>query len=273
MVDEKPEVIKQEMDQTRSALVEKIETLEQQVAQTVQQATNAVSSTVEQVKDVVGSTTEAVQSVVGSTTDAVQSVVGSTTEAVESTVSTVKETFNLSGHIDRHPWLALGGAVMAGFMAGKLIGPLHRTRSHTGGQDWTSWEQPRSYAQPEPQPQPQPQAEQKSQSSSLLSGLSGLLDKPLNLAKGVAVASLFSVLRDVVAQSLPDEWSKQFVTTVEDLNKKFGGLSLGPVKHDNGHTSDRGDGHHGERDHAKMAGQMGATERQGQESLGPVHRR
>jgi len=259
MVDEKPEVIKQEMEETRSSLVEKIETLEQQVAQTVHQATSAVSSTVETVKDVVGSTTEAVQS-----------VVDSTTEAVQSTVETVKGTFDLSAHIDRHPWAAFGAAVAAGFAAGKLIPPPRTTRSHTG-QDWSSWAQSQSRAQPQPEPQPQP--ERQSQSSSMLSGLSSLLEKPLDMAKGLAVGALFSVIRDVVSQSLPDEWSKQLAATVEDLNKQFGGLALEPIKHDNGHSSERGDGQHGERYQSKVAGQMGATDWQGQESLGPTHRR
>jgi phosphate uptake regulator len=74
-MDDSPEVIRLQMEETRASLSEKLETLEQQVVGTVQDARAAVTDTVETVK-----------------------------EAVHETVETVKDTFDIGAQMQRHPW-------------------------------------------------------------------------------------------------------------------------------------------------------------------------
>src|SRR5262249_38838293 len=90
-MDDSPEVIRQQMEETRAALSEKLETLEQQVVGTVKDARAAVTDTVETVKG-----------------------------AVHDTVETVKETFDVSRQVERHPWAMLGGSIALGFLGGRL---------------------------------------------------------------------------------------------------------------------------------------------------------
>jgi ElaB/YqjD/DUF883 family membrane-anchored ribosome-binding protein len=115
-MDHEAEVIKQQMEQTRSALVEKLETLEEQVASTVRSTTEAVSDTVEAVKGAVEGTVHSVE-------NSVEAVKETFSESVES----VKETFNLSRQVEQRPWMMMGGGVVVGYLAGCLLqGASHK---------------------------------------------------------------------------------------------------------------------------------------------------
>jgi ElaB/YqjD/DUF883 family membrane-anchored ribosome-binding protein len=102
-MENEPEVIRQQMNETRASLAEKLETLEQQVVGTVQGATASVTETVENMRDAVK--------------DTVASVQGSVRETVE----TVKDTFDLSQAVYRHPWIAVGCSAAAGYFIGSLL--------------------------------------------------------------------------------------------------------------------------------------------------------
>jgi len=109
-MDHEAEVIKQQMEQTRSALAEKLETLEEQVAATVRSTTEAVSDTVDAVKGAVEGTVQSVENSV----DAVK-------ETFSESVESVKETFNLSHQMHERPWVMMGGGVVVGYLAGCLL--------------------------------------------------------------------------------------------------------------------------------------------------------
>jgi ElaB/YqjD/DUF883 family membrane-anchored ribosome-binding protein len=102
-MDNESQVIHQQMAETRTALQDKLETLEQQVKETVQNATEAVTETVSTVKEVVHETVETVK------------------ESVQDTVETVKETFDLRQQVERHPWTMFFGAAAIGFIGGRLL--------------------------------------------------------------------------------------------------------------------------------------------------------
>src|SRR5262249_47026222 len=103
-MDDKTEVICHNIEETRSALSDKVEALEEQVVDTVQGTTSAVAETVDTVKEAVQETVEQVR------------------ETVQGTVEAVKETFDIRLQYERHPWLMFGGSVGLGFLAGKLLG-------------------------------------------------------------------------------------------------------------------------------------------------------
>jgi len=98
-----PDVIQQQMMETRTSLSEKVTQLEEQVMGTVQSATDAMQTTVEKVKD------------------SVKDVTSSVEESVTSMRDTVRQTFDISSHVRERPWLALGAAVVTGFVTGRLL--------------------------------------------------------------------------------------------------------------------------------------------------------
>lgn len=116
MVNE-PEVIKQQMEETRSSLADKLETLEQHVLGTVHDTTSAVSNTAEMVTDAVEGTVESVK-------ETVENVKESFMETVESVKETVRDTFDLRLQAERHPWGVVGGSVAVGFAVGYLMPKL-----------------------------------------------------------------------------------------------------------------------------------------------------
>jgi ElaB/YqjD/DUF883 family membrane-anchored ribosome-binding protein len=95
--------VEHQIKETRSHLAEQVEALEHHVGDMVHDATTAVSATIESVKETVGKTVDTVQ------------------EAVKGTVSSVKHALDLGGHIRRHPWLMLAGAVALGYVCGNLF--------------------------------------------------------------------------------------------------------------------------------------------------------
>jgi len=101
------EVIRDEMEQTRANLADKLGALEEQVRETVSSASETVTSTVEGVKDVVNNVTE--------------------------TVENVTEAFDVSKQIDRHPWVAMGVAMAAGFVTAQLLGGSRSTAAPMRG--------------------------------------------------------------------------------------------------------------------------------------------
>jgi len=113
-----PEVIEQQMDETRHALTEKVAALEHQVVDTVQTATQAVQDTVETVKSAVQ---ETVTSVKDSVQDSVTAVKDTVQDSVSAVKENVKETFDVKHHVQENPYLMVGGAVVAGLITGLLV--------------------------------------------------------------------------------------------------------------------------------------------------------
>lgn len=99
-------VIRQQIEETKLQLTDKLECLEQQVSQTVQSAGDAVAATVE----------------------AVQETVESVTGAVEGAVHSVGEAFDLRQQIEDHPLLVLGGAAALGYIAAECVTAYERAQ-------------------------------------------------------------------------------------------------------------------------------------------------
>jgi len=97
------DVIRNQMLETRTALTEKLEALQETVVNAVQGTTDSVTETVQNVKD------------------AVEDTVSSVTESVQETVHTVKSTFDIGQHVENHPWAMFGGAVALGYLGGQLL--------------------------------------------------------------------------------------------------------------------------------------------------------
>jgi len=244
---EEPEVtankIEHELEETRHSLADKLSQLGEKITGTVEN----VEHTVENVTETASETVEAVKETVSGTVETVK-------ETVAGTVETVRETFNLQRQMQERPWLVLGGAFALGFIGGKLI-DVARPRSSYRGGDWqqrqegfasgTSGYRPASesaypqqaggqysggqYASEEYAPG-QYSSRQSSSGSSWFSGIMDRFGSEINTLKGLAIGSLFGVVRDMVAQKLPESLKGEVTGVLDNMASHAGGKPIqGPV--------------------------------------------
>jgi len=209
-MENEPEVIREQMDATRTDLTKKLEQLEQSVVGTVQETTDAVSDTVKKVQ-------EAVQ-------DTVQSVKGS----FEETVEEVRETFNISRHVQQHPWLMVGGAFAVGYVAGTFLRPAARMVAPTFNGMARSWQdQPSSsggsFSGASLTPTSSSASAPASQGPSMLSSVSDMFGPEVDKLKGLAIGALLGTLREVVTRQLPPQYSSTVGDVVNSVTTKLGG--------------------------------------------------
>jgi len=204
-------VIRDEMEQTRANLAEKLEALESQVRETVSGATDAVSSTVEGVKDVVSSVSE--------------------------TVETVTETFNVSKQVEQHPWMALGAAVATGFVVAQVIGRSSEPArgAPSGSTSSSSW----SSSSSQPAAGAPQQSESRSDSGLMHSlgsmlpdmpDMSGVMNTVVSSLGGLAVGSLMGVIREFASHGLPQEWQGDVTKLIDQVTSQLGGKPLDPTR-------------------------------------------
>jgi ElaB/YqjD/DUF883 family membrane-anchored ribosome-binding protein len=206
------------MEETRANLATKLEALESQVRETVSSASETVTTTVEGVKDVV--------------------------DTVSDTVGSVTDTLNIGKHIEDNPWMALGIAVAAGFVAAQVFGG-------SGGQP--ARQEPAPQPPPSP-PQPQPQSgqdqthvqQQPTQGGilpsleSLLPDMNGALGVALSGVNSLAIGTVMGVVREVVANGLPPEWKTELSHLVDQVTTQLGGKPLQAVpRQDNEHHEEQ----------------------------------
>lgn len=223
-MDPEPDVIRQQIEKTRSSLTDKIETLEEQVKETVSNVTHTVEETISTVKDRVQGTVESVKS------------------TVEETVDTVKRTFDLPYQTERHPWAMTGGSALLGFVLGYSLGGRRRRlprepRYPAAGPAWDEGlrrgyepASPAGYdyeAAPEFATSPPPPHRQQ---PSLLSRLLQPFAAEIGKIKEVAVGGLLSMMRDSVVRSVPPGLANQVEEIMNDLTQRLGGKPVqGPV--------------------------------------------
>jgi len=109
-----PNLIENEMEQTRASLTDKVAALENQVVGTLQNATDTVQSTVQSIQDSVDTVKSAVE-------DTMSSVKDSVNDSVHAVTDQVKSTFDFSSHVRERPWAVVGGAAATGFLLGFLL--------------------------------------------------------------------------------------------------------------------------------------------------------
>jgi len=213
-VDNELEVIRDEMEQTRANLAEKLGALENQVRETVSGATEAVSSTVEGVKEVVSTVSE--------------------------TVESVTETFNVSKQFEQHPWMAFGAAVATGFVIAQVIGrSSHPAPAHVPSPSPALDLPPRPAAASTSAAHQPRQAEGTGEESGLMHSLksalpdvSGVMNTMVSNLGGLAVGSLMGVIREMAAQGLPREWQGEVTKLVDQVTTQLGGKVLDPTRAD-----------------------------------------
>jgi hypothetical protein len=208
------DVTREQMDETRASMSEKMETLEQRVVDTAHDAADAAGHTVDNVKG-----------------------------AVHETVQNVKDAFDVRLQVARHPWAMVGGSVALGYLGGYL---LFRKRE---AQPWAT-SQP---AVPDNPKSPanhngvvkdtrfqeeafgkKPVANAHAHADpSWLGRVHHRFEPEINKAKGLAIGMVLGVARDVIAQAVPDLFKAGLVDVIDGVTVELGGEPLhGPVPKD-----------------------------------------
>jgi len=196
--DKSEEMIQQQMKETRAALTEKLETLENKVVGTVAEATTAVSDTVEAIRETVNETVTTVNETVKGSVETVK-------ETVHESVETVKDIFDLPAHVDQHPWMMLGGSVAVGYCLGALLGSRSSAGSSATTFTYPERTVPTPSAPSKPTSEPSPWAPE------------------INKLKGLALGVLFGTARELLLSSVPEHIADQLKEIVDNVTKKVGG--------------------------------------------------
>jgi ElaB/YqjD/DUF883 family membrane-anchored ribosome-binding protein len=220
------ELIKQQMGQTRAALTEKMETLENKVLGTVQQTTDTVSSTVQMVGSTVRDTVQQVGCTVRDTAQHLGSTVTDTSRDVRlslhDTVGSVRDALDVTRQVQEHPWIMLGGSVFVGYVGGRLLDSMEKGHLPS---------LPSLPARPErllPQDSevrerlesvPAPRRSTSSFLGALLDSFSPELDKLKRFALGAALG----LVRDKLSESVPPAMRENVTELMDRVTQKLGG--------------------------------------------------
>jgi ElaB/YqjD/DUF883 family membrane-anchored ribosome-binding protein len=199
---DQPEVIRQQMEDTRTSLAEKIEKIEEEVVDKVTETTTAVADTVESVKDAVSETVETVK------------------ETVQESVQAVKNTFDLPRQMDRHPWLFVGASVGVGFLGGRLLDRTVAYRRPAASvpeavSPRESWNAPPPSSTPRTPEKP-----------SWLGTVANQFEPEIARLKSLIIGTAIGLARDAVVPSLPEELRPKVTELANDFTAKLGGEVL-----------------------------------------------
>jgi ElaB/YqjD/DUF883 family membrane-anchored ribosome-binding protein len=198
LADKSPDAIRHEIEETRSALTQKLGTLEHKVKETVQTARCAVVDTVDTVKQTVEDTVEAMKGM------------------VQGTVESVRHTLDLRCQVNQHPWTMMTGAVAVGYTLGML----------TSREDRLSRAMSRS-----PQPTFEPPAISRIDTPpSSGREVDGFFRETrerfrpeINKLNALATGFLCSLVRDMVKQAAPESLAPQLEDLANRITRKLGG--------------------------------------------------
>jgi len=276
-MENEPELIRDQMQDTRTALTEKLGALEQHVTNTVKDATTPVLETVQSV-------TDAVKDTVSSLTDTVQTASSAVSTSVEATVETVKDAFDVPGHVQRHPWLALFGSVAAGFALGRMLGPIggdSHPPSSTGTAhpgfgammaDPSAERRDASSIRTVVGGDERKKEEKEDESGGLFSGLLNAYSQEADKLKGLGLAAVFGVVRDLVVQSVPGELGGRLKEWVNGLTQQMGAKPLEePILGSNDEeTNGRGEQDGARAQSTGAAGAPSSSNRMGERQVSPT---
>jgi len=210
------DVIREQMLETRTALTEKLEALQDTVVNAVEGTTESVTETVQNVKE------------------AVQDTVANVSDTVQETVETVKSTFDIGQHVEKHPWLMFGGAVALGYLGGRMFpSPETFARAATAvgtgaGATLSNLASngssgPSTYTSA---PQPAANVPSQEQGASWLSGLTEALKPVAHQLEGMAIGALTGVIGEMAMRAVPEGFKPQLKELIEKTTTSLGGQPM-----------------------------------------------
>ncbi len=194
-MDSESQVIHDQMDETRTSLQDKLETLEQQITTSVHNATDAVTDTVDSV-----------------------------TEAVRDTVDSVKDTLDVRHQVERHPWAMFLGAALVGFVGARLLDRALAPRPPA----------PAPPPVPNPASAFSGNGHSTTANGAVPPAATRSLWKVMNdeysdemaKVKGLAISTAGGVLREMLTGSAPPQLAEHIKELVDSVTVKLGGHPL-----------------------------------------------
>jgi len=213
-MDQEPDVIRHDIEQTRESLTEKLEVLESEVKGTIADAKETVTGTIETAKQTVEDITSNVK------------------ETVQETVQSVKRTFDLPYQTQLHPWGMMCGSMVAGFLAGYLL-PSTRRIAQWGHRLAARAAAPSAAPRYEAPSRPNGQAQQPAATSEGPGMLDRLLEQfepEVNKVKEMAIGTVVGLLRDWITHNIPASLAPKVEELLNQTTSKLGGEPIrGPV--------------------------------------------
>ena len=166
-MDDSLEIIRRQMAETKMQIADKLELLKLQVSETVQSTGTAVNATVVTVQD------------------AVQSVVNA---------------FDVRRHIDRHPWLLVGGSVALGCLAVEVLGGSAKKSPTRQG----TLPPPNLAVNGAVQKIREPAVESVASVASAASFDAGYKSSTWNQLSSAAIVALTGMMQDVASRAVPE---------------------------------------------------------------------
>jgi ElaB/YqjD/DUF883 family membrane-anchored ribosome-binding protein len=202
-MDPEPNVIREQIEETRSSLTEKLETLEAEVKETMHSA----HETMETAKETV------------------QETISSVRESVQSAKETVKRTFDVEYQVNRHPWAMMGLSLASGVALGVLLGG----RMSAGRR--IARRMAEAPAEPDGRAEIAPAAAlsrlaQEPQRPGFMDKLSSQLGDEFEKVKDLAITALVGVVGDVARKSIP-----ALANTVEEMMTRAASEMGAPPQH------------------------------------------
>ncbi len=240
------EEIQLQIDESRAALTDKIERLENKVSETVQAATASVAEATASVMETVNNATASVSETVGSVNAAVQGTVENVKNSVSETVASVKDTFDLPEQVRKYPWQMLAGAVAMGYVSARYLQPAARsTMASNQGPDRNgdspsipseqfpsdasvSFKRPDSLSEPRDvhaaaqsneKHRETPAAATRTWMDQLGETFGGEIAK----LRGMAIGASLGLVRDMISDSAPESLRPQIAEVVDGFTQKLGG--------------------------------------------------
>jgi len=208
-MEDQPEVIRKQMEDTRSSLSDKLEALEKKVADKVEPVANAVERTTEAVADTAETVKETVQAVTGQ---------------VKETVRSMASAFDLRRHTDNHPWIVFGVAATVGCLAGSILGrraqrrqpvqPAQPVRSKHNGRggdgashhpEWGVAKRSRDAGRPQTE---------------------SMFAQEIRQLKGLAISSLLGFVRDLAKRAVPGAIGDKIAEQLDGFTTRLGAEPL-----------------------------------------------
>jgi ElaB/YqjD/DUF883 family membrane-anchored ribosome-binding protein len=210
-MDNEAEVIRQQMDETRSNLQDKLEILEQQVTDHVQGAAEAASETVQTVKDAVQDTVETVRETVEQTVN-----------SMEQTVQSVKDTFDLRRQVREHPCIMFFGAAALGFVGTRFLYPPAPAPANV---DFNPPNPPSPPAKPA-RVQHNGVRSSPPAPAGFFAQLAEQYHDEIAQVKGLAVGAVANVVREMITSAAAPALGRQIAEILDSVTVKLGGKPI-----------------------------------------------
>ncbi len=120
-MDQREDDIRQGIEETRTAMTEKIEMIEERVQETVEGVKSTVDSAMHGFRQI--------QETVEKAKSTADSIIESVKSTVDETIERAKCTSDLVAHVNQNPWIMFGTAALVGYILGSLAGSLAHDKS------------------------------------------------------------------------------------------------------------------------------------------------